>query len=100
MKAISLPAPSATIGGKVQTKSRNLFAKREISATFASHSILRQASQLANTAGIFYARNNTYKVSTPVWSVNAPTACLRWNATGKRNLSSFSRSVIFFNVSF
>ena len=24
-------------------------------------------------------------VPTPVWSVNAPTACSRWNATGKRN---------------
>lgn len=111
MKTISIPAPSAVIGGKVQTKkaartisrsknSHNLFAQWKISATFATHSILRQASQLANTAGIFYARNNTYKVSTPVWSVNAPTACLRWNATGKRNLSSFSRSVNFFNVSF
>ena len=69
--------------------------------TFVVQSNLRQASQLADTAGIFYARKNMYKVSTPVWSVNAPTACLRWIATGKRNLFSFSPSVNYlFNVSF
>ena len=69
--------------------------------TFVVTSILRQASQLADTTGIFYARKNMYKVSTPVWSVNAPTACLRWMSTGKRNLFSFSPSVNYlFNVSF
>ena len=99
MKTISIPVPMATIG-KVQTNSGNLFAEKKKSTTFAVTSNFRQASQLANTAGIFYARNNTYKVLTPVWSVNAPTACRRWKSTGKQNLSPFSRSVNFFNVSF
>ena len=31
----------------------------------------------------------TYMVPTPVWSVNAPTACIRWRTAGKRNLSCF-----------
>lgn len=39
------------------------------------------------TAGIFYVLLKRYKTPTPVWCVNAPTACIRWNATGKRGLS-------------
>nr|DAZ60290.1 MAG TPA: hypothetical protein [Caudoviricetes sp.] len=33
-------------------------------------------------------------VPTPVWSVNAPTACIRCNATGKRNLSCFLSRIL------
>nr|DAV69364.1 MAG TPA: hypothetical protein [Caudoviricetes sp.] len=29
-----------------------------------------------------------------MWSVNAPTACIRWNATGKRNLSCFLSRIL------
>ncbi|WP_278949668.1 hypothetical protein [Barnesiella intestinihominis] len=44
---------------------------------------LKQATRFANKAvGIFYAyRLMLYKFR-PVWSVNAPTACFRWKATG------------------
>ena len=38
-------------------------------------------------------------VPTPVWSVNAPTACIRCNATGKRSLSCFL-SRILINILF
>ncbi len=34
--------------------------------------------------GLFYGRLARDIVPTPVWSVNAPTACFRCNATGKR----------------
>lgn len=41
-------------------------------------------------SGIFYALIRNIAVPTPVWSVNAPTACARCNATGKRNRFYFS----------
>lgn len=41
-------------------------------------------------SGIFYALIRNLAVPTPVWSVNAPTACARCMTTGKRNRFYFS----------
>nr|DAO19915.1 MAG TPA: hypothetical protein [Caudoviricetes sp.] len=49
---------------------RYILRRRDCSPTFA--------------VGIFYAQWY-HIVPTPVWSVNAPTAFSRCNATGKRN---------------
>ena len=38
-------------------------------------------------------------VPTPVWSVNAPTALIRCNATGKRNFLFFELSLKFLGES-
>ena len=51
---------------------------------------LIQATMFANfSRWHFLCLLASYIVPTPVWSVNAPTACIRWKATGKRNFFLF-----------
>ncbi len=48
---------------------------------------IEQARRLAdNSLRAFFMPMACDIVPTPVWSVNAPTACSRWKSTGKRNL--------------
>lgn len=49
-----------------------------------------QAMKPETISGIFYALIRKTAVPPPVWSVNAPTACSRCNATGKRDRFYFS----------
>lgn len=49
-----------------------------------------QAMKPETISGIFYALIRKTAVPTPVWSVNAPTACARCIATGKRDRFYFS----------
>lgn len=55
-----------------------------------------QATKPASPVGLFIGQDRPYTaVPTPVWSVNAPTACSRCNATGKRNRFYFSAKYNF-----
>ena len=74
-----------TVVGKILSKICGIINNTYLCNAFH----IEQATKLANLlAGIFYALLR-YKVPTPVWCVNAPTACSRWNATGKRNFLCF-----------
>jgi len=68
--------------------------KKNVHLCSAFH--FEQATTFANfTRWHFLCPMVNHIVPTPVWSVNAPTACSRWNATGKRNFFLFpSPSII------
>ena len=60
---------------------------------------LKQATMFANfSRWHFLCPLASYIVPTPVWSVNAPTACFRWRSTGKRNF--FCSLPVFINIMF
>ena len=60
---------------------------------------LKQATMFANfSRWHFLCPSVIYIVPTPVWSVNAPTACFRWRSTGKRNF--FCSLPVFANIMF
>ncbi|MCM1301905.1 MAG: hypothetical protein NC226_09305 [Bacteroides cellulosilyticus] len=61
------------------------FAKYKSIATFVMTSIITGKRKPANIAGIFCALAILFAITavTPVWSVNAPTACDGWKSTGK-----------------
>lgn len=46
--------------------------------------------------GLFYGCRQAHIVPTPVRSVNAPAACIRWNSTGKRYF--FCALPVFINL--
>ena len=86
-----VPTPHIAVGEKVNALTEQVKKhspklcgiKKNVHLCSALHS--EQADRAANIAvGIFYAYGFGI-VPTPVWSVNAPTACSRCSATGKRN---------------
>nr|DAZ45476.1 MAG TPA: hypothetical protein [Caudoviricetes sp.] len=48
--------------------------------------------------GLFYGLLATHIVPTPVRSVNAPAACIRWKATGKRYFLFEASSLDFLDM--
>ena len=67
-------------------KKNDLFCSLKKIHHLCSDLHLKQASRLANySLRAFFMSIAHDIVPTPVWSVNAPTACFRWRSTGKRN---------------
>ena len=71
---------------EINEKKNDLFCSLKKIHHLCSDLHLKQASRLANySLRAFFMSIAHDIVPTPVWSVNAPTACFRWRSTGKRN---------------
>ena len=75
---------------EINEKKNDLFCSLKKIHHLCSDLHLKQASRLANySLRAFFMSIAHDIVPTPVWSVNAPTACFRWRSTGKRNFFFF-----------
>ena len=91
MKAISTTITAPTIGAKSLTTNYLQNVCNTAKKTYLCGVIhFARAMKPETISGIFYALIRNLAVPTPVWSVNAPTACARCMTTGKRNRFYFS----------